>query len=217
MIVREIVKKLCQTAKPENIAGMARFGIRPKTKVFGVNLPVLRCLAKDIGKNHFLAGELWATGIHEARILASMVDELKFVTSAQMDKWAGDFDSWDICDQVCLNLFFNHHLVFKKVFRWAKNKKEFVRRAGFALLATAAFKNKQAGDEEFLRCFPLIKKYAADERNFVKKAVNWALRQIGKRNPALRKQAIKLAEEIFLIDSKPARWVASGALRELRG
>lgn len=217
MNVQEIIKKLKSQANPKNVAGMARFGIRPKTKVLGVAVPVLRKIAKEIGKNHVLAQQLWQSGIHEAKILASMVEELNLVSGAQMDKWARDFDSWDVCDQVCLNLFFNHPLAFKKCAQWSKSMEEFVRRAGFALMAVATFKNKQVKDSDFIKFFPLIKKYAVDERNYVRKAVNWALRQIGKRNLKLNKEAIALAREIAKIDSKSARWIAADALKELQG
>ena len=146
-----------------------------------------------------------------------MIEEQDKVNSAQMNEWASGFDSWDVCDQVCLNLFFNHPLVFKKCATWPCNKSEFVRRAGFALMAVAAFKNKEAKDNDFIKLFPLMRKYATDERNYARKAVNWALRQIGKRNLKLNKKAIVLAREIAKIDSKSARWIAADALRELRG
>ncbi|MDD2753407.1 MAG: DNA alkylation repair protein [Candidatus Portnoybacteria bacterium] len=216
MTDKDILKKLKSMSDPKNAAGMARFGIRPKSKVLGAPMPLLRSLVKKIGRDHVLAQKLWRSGIHEAKILASMVDDVKMVSGAQMDKWIKGFDSWDVCDQVCLNLFFSHPLVFKKCATWADRKSEFERRAGFALMATAAFKNKQAKDGDFIKFFPLIKKYAADERNYVRKAVNWALRQIGKRNMNLNKKAISLAREIAKIDSRAARWVAADALRELR-
>jgi len=146
-----------------------------------------------------------------------MVEELKLVNSAQMNKWVAGFDSWDVCDQVCLNLFFGHPLAFEKCAEWSHNKKEFIRRAGFALMAVVAVKNKEAGDSDFINFFPLIKKYATDERNYVRKAVNWALRQIGKRNLRLNKEAIKLAQDVSKINSKSAKWIAGDALRELQG
>ena len=217
MSEKEIIKKLKSLANPKNVAGMARFGIMPKAKVLGVPMPALRKITKEIGKNHVLAPRLWQSGIHEAKILASMIEELDKVDSAQMDKWVADFDSWDVCDQVCLNLFFNHPLALKKCAQWSKNKEEFVRRAGFALMAVVAFKNKQVKNNDFIKFFPLIKKYATDERNYVRKAVNWALRQIGKRNLVLNKTAIACAEEIRKIDNKAACWIAADALRELKG
>lgn len=215
MTDKEILKKLKSLSDPKNATVMARFGIRPKAEVLGVSMPVLRILAKKIGRDHSLAKRLWDLGIHEAKILASMVDDQKFVSGAQMDEWIRGFDSWDVCDQVCLNLFFNHPLVFKKCAAWSEKRSEFERRAGFALMATAAFKNKEARNSDFIKFFPLIKKYSTDERNYVRKAVNWALRQIGKRNLKLNSEAIKLARAISKIDSKPAKWIAADALREL--
>lgn len=193
---------------------MARFGISAKN-TYGVPIPILRKMAREIGKDHDLALELWASKIHEARILASMIDDPKAVTPSQMDRWTRDFDSWDTCDQVCMNLFRYTSVAHIKAARWAKDKREFVRRAGFALMAALASGDKKAKDLDFEKFFPLIKKYSTDERNFVRKAVNWALRGIGKRNKALRPKAISVAKEIMEIDSKAARWIAGDALREL--
>jgi len=213
---QEILKKLKSLANPKNAAGMARFGIRPKAKVLGVTTPILRKIAKEVGKDHLLAQQLWQSRVHEAKILASMVEDNEMVEGAQMDKWAAGFDSWDVCDQVCLNLFFNHPLAFKKCATWPANESEFIRRAGFALMACVAFKNKEVNDVDFIKLFPLIKKYSTDGRNYVRKAVNWALRQVGKRSFKLNKEAIKLAREIAKIDSKSAKWIAADALRELQ-
>jgi len=210
-----VLKKLKDLSNPKAVEGMARFGINPKN-TYGVSIPNLRKLAKEIGKNHELAQNLWDSGIHEARILASMIDEPANVTEKQMDRWVIGFDSWDICDQVCMNLFDKLPFVFEKAIKFADRKEEFVRRSGFALMACLAVHDKKAEDSKFLKFFPVIKKYSTDDRNFVKKAVNWALRQIGKRNPGLRKAAINTAEEISKIDSKSAKWVASDALRELK-
>jgi len=217
MTEKEILKKLKSQANPKNIVGMARFGIRPKSKILGVPMPALRKIAKEAGKNHILAQKLWQSGVHEAKILASMVEESDKVSGAQMDKWVAGFDSWDVCDQVCLNLFFNHPLAFKKCATWPADESEFIRRAGFALMACVAFKNKEVNDVDFIKLFPLIKKYSTDGRHYVKKAVNWALRQIGKRNLNLNKKMIMLAREIAKIDSRAARWIAADALRELQG
>jgi 3-methyladenine DNA glycosylase AlkD len=214
MTHREILKKLKSSANPKNVEGMARFGINPKNTL-GVAIPVLRQMAKEIGKNHELAIQLWKSGIHEARILASMVEEIEWVSEKQMDSWVKDFDSWDVCDQVCMNLFCQTKFAFKKCVQWSKIQEEFVRRAGFALMACLAFKDKMATDKEFIKFFPLIKKYATDERNYVRKAVNWALRQIGKRSSSLNKEAIKVAKEIYKFNNKAARWIAADALREL--
>lgn len=215
MSAATIVKTLRRHANPKDIEGMARFGIRGRN-VLGVKVPVLRALAKEIGKDHVLASQLWKTGIHEARILAGMIDEPKKVTPGQMEDWVKGFDSWDVCDQVCMNLFDKTPFAFHKAAAWSNRKEEFVKRAGFALMACLAWHDKTAKDEEFLIFFPFIKRGSTDERNFVKKAVNWALRQIGKRNPTLRRRAIAEAKKIRAIDSAAARWVAADALRELQ-
>ena len=214
-ISEEIIYKLKKQANPKNAEGMARFGIS-LNNTLGVSMPVLRKLAKETGKDHQLAMDLWQSGIHEARILACLVDEIDKVSKDQMNDWVKDFDSWDICDQVCMNLFIETKWAFSKAKQWTKNKEEFVRRAGFALMAALAVHNKKAKDEDFIAFFPCIKKQAVDERNFVRKAVNWALRQIGKRNANLKNEAIRLAEEIKKIDSKSAQWIANDALRELK-
>jgi 3-methyladenine DNA glycosylase AlkD len=212
--VGEVIKELKKHSNREDLAGMARFGINPKFAL-GVRVPVMRHLAKKIGRNHSLAEDLWKTKIHEARILACMIDEPDKVAVGQMEKWVKDFNSWDLCDQCCMNLFDRTPAAWKKALEWAERNEEFVRRAGFVIMACLAVHDKKASDKDFLKFFPLIKKYSTDERNFVKKAVNWALRQIGKRNPALRKKAIVLSKEIKKIDSSVARWIAADALREL--
>ena len=203
-------------ANPEAVKGMSRFGINPEN-TYGVSIPNLRKIAKESGKNHVLAQELWASGIHEAKILASMIDDPKEVIEEQMEVWVRGFDSWDVCDQVCMNLFDKVPLAWQKVSEWAEREEEFVKRAAFALIACFAWHDKTAADEEFIRFLPIIIKGATDERNFVKKAVNWALRHIGKRNPNLNAAAIKTAEEIKKLYSKAARWIASDAIRELTG
>ena len=214
MNYKEVIKKLKLFSRSENVKGMARFGINPKN-TYGIPIPVLRKLAKEIGKNHKLAKELWESGIHEARILASIIDEPQKVTEKQMEKWVKDFDSWDVCDQVCFNLFDNTEFSYKKIFEWSRRKQEFVKRTAFALIACLAFHNKKMTDKEFEQFFSIIKKESIDDRNFVKKAVNWAIRQIGKRNMSLNKKAIKLAKEIQKIDSKSAKWIAADAIKEL--
>lgn len=211
---KEIISELKKHSKPKNREGMARFGINPK-HALGVRIPVLRDLAKRIGKNHQLAHNLWKTKIHEARILAGMIDEPKMVTEKQMEQWVRGFNSWDLCDQCCANLFDKIPCGWEKAKEWPKRKEEFVRRAGFALMAYLACHDKKAKDKDFLKFFPVIKKYSTDERNFVRKAVNWALRQIGKKNKNLNKKAIALAKEIQKIDSKTAKWIANDAIREL--
>jgi len=210
----EIIKKLKSLSNPKNVAGMARFGINSQ-KTLGVNVPVLRQMAKEIGKNHQLALQLWDSGYHEARILAGFIDETEKVTEKQMEKWAKDFDSWDICDQTCSSLFDKTDFVWQKIEGLTKRKEEFVKRTGFTLMACLAVHDKKAQDKDFIKLLLMIKREATDERNFVKKAVNWALRQIGKRNKNLNKEAIKMAQEILKIDNKTAKWIAGDALREL--
>jgi len=214
MTYREIIQHIKSLHNPEAVKGMARFGINPKN-TYGVSIPHLRTLAKQVGKNHQLALKLWASGIHEARILACLIDDPTGVTEGQMEKWVKDFDSWDVCDQCCSNLFDKTNFSYQKALQWAQRDKEFVKRAGFAMMAALAVHDKKARDKDFIQFFPLIFSGAEDERNFVKKAVNWALRQIGKRNHALNKKAIEIAKKIRRIDSKSARWIASDALREL--
>lgn len=197
-----------------NVAGMARFGINP-ANTLGVSIPALRKLAKELGHDRTLAQGLWASGVHEARILAAFLDDPKLVTEAQMDAWACEFDSWDVCDQVCCNLFNRTPFAYRKAAEWSGREEEFVKRAGFALMAALAWHDKLAGDDALAAFLPLILLGATDERKYVKKAVNWALRQIGKRNPALNQAAIQSAQAIQTIDSPAARWVANDALKEL--
>lgn len=214
MQYKEIIKKLKSLANPKNVEGMARFGINPNNTL-GVSVPAVRDIAKKIGKNHKLAKQLWDSKIHEARLLAGFIDIPEEVTEKQMEKWVKDFDSWDICDQLCGNLFDKTPFAYKKTFEWSKRKEEFVKRAGFVLMAVLSVHDKKAEDKKFEKFFSLIKKHSIDERNFVKKAVNWALRQIGKRNINLNKKAVKIAKEIKKINSKSAKWIALDALREL--
>ncbi len=215
MTSEQIIANLKQYANAQAIDGMARFGIRP-TQALGISIPTLRKMAKEIGRNQVLALELWDSGIHEARLLASMIAEPRLVSAGQMEEWVNDFDSWDLCDQVCGNLFDKTPYAYQKAVQWSQQEQEFVRRAGFVMMAELAVHDKQAPDEAFLPFFPLIKQYADDERNFVKKAVNWALRQIGKRNDHLRGLALACAYDIQRMDSKTARWIAKDALKELQ-
>jgi 3-methyladenine DNA glycosylase AlkD len=210
----EVLTELKKYYNPKNIEGMKRYGIKAD-KAFGVNAPTMYAIANRIGKNHELALKLWDTGYHEARHIAAMIDDPILVTKSQMNKWVNDFYSWDICDGTCSNLFRHTPYALEKIPQWAKSKKEFVRRTAFSMIAYVAVHHKKRDDKEFLQFFPLIKKYSIDERNFVKKAVNWSLRQIGKRSKFLNKEAIKLAKEIRTIDSKSARWIANDAIREL--
>ena len=210
----EILNLLKSQANPENVAGMARFGINP-LNTLGISIPVLRQIARQVGKNHPLAEELWASGMHEARLLASFIDDPSQVSEEQMERWVSEFDSWDVCDQVCSNLFDRTPFAFQKIQEWSTRPEEYVKRAGFVLMASLAVHAKNAGDDQFEACFPLIFQEAVDERNFVKKAVNWALRGIGKRNRALNQKAICVAQNMQRIDSTTAHWIASDALREL--
>jgi 3-methyladenine DNA glycosylase AlkD len=215
MTATEVLAALRTAADPKNVAGMARYGISTQGTL-GVPVVLIRRLAKQAGRSHELAAELWDSGIHEARILATIVDRPEWVTRRQMHQWARDFDSWDVCDQACLNLFRYTPFAWAMSDRWAGARREFVRRAGFALMAGLAVKDKNASDADFEALLPLIAVAATDPRNMVKKAVNWALRSIGKRNPHLRRAAVAAAEDIRAIDSPAARWIASDALRELR-
>lgn len=211
----EIMALLKSHYKPENIKGMARFGITSK-KAYGVPMPELRKLARRIGKNHQLARRLWASGVLDARTLAALIDDPEQVTEEQMESWVADFDNWAICDTCCGSLFDRTKLAYRKAAQWSKREEEFVKRAGFALMAWLAVHDKEADDRRLTRFFPLIKRESRDDRTYVKKAVNWALRQIGKRNAALNRKAIAVAQEIGGIDSRAARWIAADALRELR-
>jgi 3-methyladenine DNA glycosylase AlkD len=214
MQYREILNQLQDLSDPQAVAGMARFGINPH-KTYGVSVVNLRRMAKRIGQDHRLAQQLWGSGFHEARILASLVDIPESVGEAQMESWVKDFDSWDVCDQCCSNLFDKTKFAYRKAAGWSKHKEEFVKRAGFVLMATLAVHDREAKNEAFQRFLPIIKRECTDERNFVRKAVNWALRQIGKRNLYLNQMAIKTAKEIKAIKSPAARWIGADALREL--
>jgi 3-methyladenine DNA glycosylase AlkD len=212
--VEDILMQLKAKARPDQLEGMARYGMAVEQRL-GVAVPDMRKIAKEIGKDHQLALELWQTGIPEAMMVASMVDVPGEVNEEQMETWVQDFNSWDVCDQVCMNLFEKTPMAWKKILDWSRRDEEFVKRAAFALLACLAWHNKHAPDEAFIRLIPVIKEGAADGRNFVKKAVNWALRSIGKRNMNLHQVAMQAAQEIQKMDSKSARWIASDAIRDL--
>ncbi len=209
-----ILKKLKALKNPANIAGMAHFGITTD-KAFGIKHPELKKIAREYRKDHELAQELWASGYHEARLLALDIDDPKQVTETQAEAWVKEINSWDICDGFTGNLIDKTPFAYKKAIEWAHRDQEFVRRAGFALMAWLPVHDKKASEEKFDPFFPLILRYATDERNFVKKAVNWALRQLGKRSLALNRRAIQTARKIAKLDSKAARWVAKDALKEL--
>lgn len=214
MTAAELIAELKALANPVNVAGMARFGISSQGTL-GVSVVEIRKLARRAGRDHAVALELWDSGIHEARILATIVDQPEYLTRRQMHSWAKDFDSWDVCDQACMNLFWQSPDAWAMVMKWSRARPEFVRRAAFALIASLAHKQKDAPGEVWTLAFGLIEEAATDERNFVRKAVNWALRGIGKRSPLLRREAITVAKRIREIDSKAARWIAADALREL--
>lgn len=212
--VRAVLRNLNEVSDRSRLAGMARYGIATD-KALGVAVPELRRLAKAIGRDHELAVELWGSEIHEARMLASMIDDPRQVSEPQMEAWVHDFDSWDLCDQVCGNLFDRTTSAFRKAVEWSARDDEFVKRAGFALMASAAVHRKEVDDATFEVFLPIIRAEATDDRNYVKKAVNWALRQIGKRSPELNRKAIATAKQIQKLDARSARWIASDALREL--
>jgi 3-methyladenine DNA glycosylase AlkD len=215
MNAKEILLKLKSMKNPRCVDGMARFGINPKNTL-GVPIPALWKIGREHKKNHVLAQELWKSEIHEARILACIIEDSADVSEKQLEEWAKDFDSWDVCDQCCMRVFDKTEFAYKKALEWPARKEEFVKRAGFALMACLAVHDKKAGNEKFLQFLPIIKREAADERNFVKKAVNWALRQIGKRNKKLNKAAIRTAREILKSNLKSAKWIAKNALKELQ-
>jgi 3-methyladenine DNA glycosylase AlkD len=199
---------------PRAAEGAARFGVCVPD-ILGVSAPNLRRLAKEVGRDHALAGKLWTTGIHDARVLAALIDDPAKVTKRQMEEWAGDFNSWAVCDAACGCLFDKTPYAWDKAVEWTGREPEYVKRAGFVLMAALAVHDKKAPDERFEAFLPLLVQHATDERNFVKKAVNWALRQIGKRNRRLNRLAIRTAGQIRQIDCRSARWIASDALREL--
>jgi 3-methyladenine DNA glycosylase AlkD len=211
---KRAITRLQSLGDPANVAGMARFGVVAK-KAFGVSTPALRQLAREIGREQRLSLQLWATGIHDARHLAAFIGEPTRVTPAQMERWARDFDSWDVVDGCCCHLFVYTPHAWRMALEWSRREEEFVKRAGFSLMAYLAVHDKQAADEKFLRLLPIIQRASLDERHFVKKAVNWALRQIGKRNARLNRAAIVAGKRIRAQDTPAARWIAADALREL--
>jgi 3-methyladenine DNA glycosylase AlkD len=207
---------LHQNARPGELAGMARFGITGGHRL-GVSVPAMRSIARTLGRDHALALALWETGIPDARIVASMVADPALLSARQMDVWVKGFGAWDVCDQTCLNAFWKSPLAWRKVAVWSRRKDEFVRRAAFALLATLAVHDKRATDQDFITALSLVEATACDGRNYVKKAVNWALRNIGKHSAALKVAAIQCALRIRQQGSPSARWIAADALRELLG
>jgi 3-methyladenine DNA glycosylase AlkD len=210
-----VLSELKALANPEVRAKMAYFGVNVP-KAHGISAPVLHMLSRRIGKDHTLAEELWDSGVHEARVLAALIGESKKVTSQQMDRWARDFDSWDVVDGSCRYLYAFADPAWKKAEEWSSRREEFVKRAAFSLMAYLSYLDKESPDTRFERLLPIIERQSDDDRNFVRKAVNWALRQIGKRNLRLNKAAILAAERIRARGTRAARWIAADALRELK-
>ena len=211
-----IMKKLRSMKNADSVKGMARYGIRA-AKVYGVPMPELRAMGKEIGKDHLLAERLWKEGVFETRILATLVDDPAEVTPAQMERWVAEFDNWAVCDGCCNNLFNRTGSAWEKAVDWSAREEEFVKRAGFVLMAVLSVHDKRAGDDAFLALLPLCVEGASDERPMVRKAVNWALRQIGKRNRTLNTESIRTAKQIRTLGTPSARWIAADALRELTG
>jgi 3-methyladenine DNA glycosylase AlkD len=214
--LRDVLSALERATTKRDLANLERFGIAA-TKPYGVSMANLQKLAKRLGRDHALAGALWKKGRYEARMLAALVEEPALVTPAQMDRWCRDFDNWGICDTACICLFDRTPHAFGRVKAWATRRDEFVKRAAFALLAGLALHDKNAKGEAFTRCLPLIEAAAGDDRNFVKKAVNWALRAIGRRNDALHAAALAVARRLAAADEAAPRWIGKDAIRELTG
>ena len=213
-MARQLLHEFESLGNPVNVAGMARYGIR-SAKVLGISVAVIRSRAKALGRNHDLAAALWKTGVMELRLLAALVDDPALVTEAQMEAWVREFDSWALCDGVCCVLFDRTAFAASKARAWVRRRDEYVRRAGFVLMAGLATHDKSAPDRLFLSFLPLIENRASDPRNLVRKAVNWALRGIGKRNLALNAAAVEVARRLVARDEASARWVGRDALAEL--
>lgn len=213
MEINSIIEDLKLMSSPEHLAKQSHFGINTSTAL-GIKTPLLRAYAKKIGKNHELAVKLWKTGIHEAQMLASMIDNPKLMTENQVEEWVCSFNSWDLCDVTC-DVLGQTDFVLQLIDKYSIRDEEYVKRTAFALMCELAFHDKKSQNEQFFYFFNLIEREAWDERNFVRKAVNWALRQIGKRNETLRIRAIETANIILKQGSKSATWIAKDALREL--
>lgn len=212
----QVIAKLRALENPQTLAGKARFGI-DVSKALGLSMPEIRGIAKEITKDHALAEAMWQADIHETRLIASMIDIPAEVDEAQMERWVTGFNSWDICDQTCGELFDRTPFAVKKIHEWATREEEFVKRAAFALIAWLAVHDKKRPDADFLQFLPIIESASCDQRNFVRKAVNWALRQIGKRSVKLHGPAMALAERLSHFDNKTARWIGNNAVKELTG
>jgi 3-methyladenine DNA glycosylase AlkD len=211
----EVLRELKSVADPKVRAKLSYFGVNVP-KAYGISTPVLHAFARHIGKDQSLAEELWSSGIHEARILATLIGESEKITASQMERWVQDFDSWDVVDAACCYLYAGARPAWDKVHEWSSRSAEFEKRAAFSLAAYLSYKDKTAEDARFERFLSVVEREARDERNFVRKAVNWALRNIGKRNLRLNAAAIRSAERIRQQDSRAARWIAADALRELK-
>jgi 3-methyladenine DNA glycosylase AlkD len=209
-----VLTELRKVARPDQLPGMAKFGMTTENRL-GVSVPDMRRIAKSIGRNHELALELWKTGIAEARMVASMIADPNRLTSDEMDSWVRDFNSWDVCDQVCMNLFDKSPLAWEKIREWSNRQEEYVKRAAYALIACLAWHDKSAGDQKFVGLLPVIYQAVGDDRNYVKKAVSWALRHIGKRNENLHPLILKEAEKLKKYENKTARWIGSDTIRDL--
>jgi 3-methyladenine DNA glycosylase AlkD len=212
--VEEVVHEIRKRASPEARDKKKYFGITSENN-FGLTKPQMRSIAKQIGKNHALSLQLWKTKIHEARHIAAMIADRKQVTEGMMEQWLKDFNSWDLVDDCCSVLFAKTPVAYEKAIEWSRREKEFEKRAGFAMMAMLVVHDKKSEDKKFEQFFPIIISESNDERNFVKKAVNWALRQIGKRNERLCKKAIAVANEIYSKEDRTSKWIAADALREL--
>ena len=214
MQLQEVLDELRSVSDSKVLEGMSNFGINNQTAL-GIKVPILRAIAKRIKKDHQLAQQLWETNIHEARLIALFVADIKQLSEAKIESWLKDFNSWDICDQFC-RVFCAHPLAYSKALEWTERAAEFEKRTGFSLMAYLAVHDKKADDLKLIQFFPVMEREASDSRNFVKKAVNWALRQIGKRNGNLKHLAIQTAERIHEQNTPSAKWIAADALRELR-
>ena len=216
MKTNAILKRLRGEGSAASVAGMARYGIRP-AKAYGVSTPVMRAIARELGRDTELASALWSSQVLEARMLATMIADPQQISEDEVERWVHDFDCWSVCDSACICLLWKTPFAWRKVREWSSRKPEYERRAAFALLAGLAVHDKKATDKQFRTALRLVTKAAVDDRNYVKKAVNWALRQTGKRNAVLREEAIEVAESLAAAESRAARWIGHDALRELRG
>jgi 3-methyladenine DNA glycosylase AlkD len=214
MSAAKVLEVLRANRNKRNVEGMARFGIT-SARAYGVSAPILHRLAREIGTDHSLALRLWSTGLHEARALSALTGDPTRVTKTLMNRWVKDFDNWAICDCTCTYLFGKTPYAYAMARAWARRDEEYVKRAGYVLMAVLAVHDKEAPDDRFLKFLPLIRRGSTDSRNFVKKAVDWSLRQIGKRNKKLNSDAIKMARNIRMLNYPSSRWIASDALREL--